>query len=120
MATKKLKPLQQAVIAAYPDPDTAVIHTPKGVKDHGDTLLQFMVNEAGDASDVDELLGMLQRAQKDVHDVYTTLATERWKTHLEGMSITDALWWFIENVSFDEPYRAEIFFKLRERMREGT
>lgn len=37
---------------------------------------------------------------------------------LEGMDLIDALWWFIENVDNDNPNRSEMFFHLRERMRD--
>jgi hypothetical protein len=31
----------------------------------------------------------------------------------------EALWWFIENVGPDDPARADIFFELREIVREA-
>ena len=34
------------------------------------------------------------------------------------LPLIDALWWFIENVTDDDPQRNELFFRLRERMRE--
>jgi hypothetical protein len=40
-------------------------------------------------------------------------------TWLSGLSLTDALWWFIENVNVDTEGRSEVFFYLRERVRNG-
>lgn len=37
--------------------------------------------------------------------------------HLNGLPLTDALWWFIENVNEDDPHHSEVFFYLRERYR---
>ena len=37
--------------------------------------------------------------------------------HLKRMSLHEALWWFIENVSFDDMYRTKYFFALREMVR---
>lgn len=41
------------------------------------------------------------------------------KEYLSSLPLTDALWWFIENVGDDHPERNDLFFLLRERMREG-
>jgi hypothetical protein len=39
------------------------------------------------------------------------------KGHLEGLPLVAALWWFIENSNEDDPHRNELFFYLRERVR---
>ena len=39
---------------------------------------------------------------------------------LDSMGLSDALWWFIENVDDDHPARTDLFFYLRERMRKGA
>lgn len=39
------------------------------------------------------------------------------KQLLDNMDITEALWWFIENIDLDDDMRTRIFFYLRERMR---
>lgn len=39
------------------------------------------------------------------------------KDYLDSLTLTNALWWFIENIDFEHPDRNEIFFYLRERMR---
>lgn len=38
------------------------------------------------------------------------------KDYLDGLPMANALWWFIENVSDDNPHRNEVFFYLRGRM----
>jgi len=40
------------------------------------------------------------------------------KGHLEGLPLVAALWWFIENSNEDDPHRNELFFYLRERVRD--
>lgn len=39
--------------------------------------------------------------------------------YLSGLSITQALWWFIENVNECDPARSDIFFYLRARVRNS-
>lgn len=39
------------------------------------------------------------------------------KGHLDGLPLVTALWWFIENSNEDDPHRNELFFYLRERVR---
>lgn len=38
---------------------------------------------------------------------------------LNDMPLTEALWWFIENINEDSLYRTPIFFYLRERVKNG-
>lgn len=38
--------------------------------------------------------------------------------YLKGLPLVEALWWFIENCSEDMPGRTELFFALRERVRD--
>ncbi len=38
--------------------------------------------------------------------------------YLHTLPTTHALWWFIENVTEDDPIRTEVFFYLRERFRK--
>jgi len=37
--------------------------------------------------------------------------------HTDSLPLAEALWYFIENVSDENPARTELFFHLRERMR---
>jgi hypothetical protein len=37
--------------------------------------------------------------------------------YLNGLPLAAALWWFIENCNEDDPHRSELFFYLRERVR---
>lgn len=37
--------------------------------------------------------------------------------HLQSLPLEHALWWFIENVTADDPHRTDYFFLLRERFR---
>jgi len=39
---------------------------------------------------------------------------------MNAMPLKDALWWFIENIDCDHPQRTELFFVLRERVREDS
>lgn len=39
--------------------------------------------------------------------------------YLACLPLVDALWWFIENVSQEDPHRNTYFFALRERMRSS-
>jgi hypothetical protein len=42
----------------------------------------------------------------------------KYLAYIDTLPIVDALWWFIENVPADAPYRTEMFFHLRERVRD--
>jgi hypothetical protein len=42
-----------------------------------------------------------------------------WMDYLKSVDLTTALWWFIEQTNEDTPGRSDIFFYLRERVREG-
>lgn len=37
--------------------------------------------------------------------------------YLSKLSLTRALWWYIENISTNDPVATEVFFYLRERVR---
>lgn len=39
------------------------------------------------------------------------------RDYLDTLPTTHALWWFIENVTDDDPIRTDVFFYLRERFR---
>jgi len=45
------------------------------------------------------------------------MSLEETKSHLDWLPMANALWWFIENSNDDDPHRSELFFYLRERMR---
>jgi hypothetical protein len=38
--------------------------------------------------------------------------------YLKRLMLTEALWWFIENMSADSAEHSEVFFYLRERYRK--
>lgn len=44
--------------------------------------------------------------------------TEETIDYLISLPTVYALWWFIENITDEDPRRSEIFFHLRERVRE--
>lgn len=39
------------------------------------------------------------------------------KKYLDSLPLAEALWWFIENQRDDDPITSEVFFMLRERVR---
>lgn len=39
------------------------------------------------------------------------------KVYLDRLPLAQALWWFIENIRDDDPIKTELFFMLRERVR---
>lgn len=42
---------------------------------------------------------------------------DRYIAYLDTLPLVNAMWWFIENVTPDSSYRTEVFFYLRERVR---
>lgn len=46
------------------------------------------------------------------------MTAEQTIAYLCSLELADALWWFIENVNDETPGRTEIYFALRERVRE--
>lgn len=44
-------------------------------------------------------------------------AKPKYQEYLDTLNITEALWWFIENVGPDDADRSDYFFYLRERYR---
>lgn len=114
-----LTELQLAVVESYPDNDVRHFSTLDEVMSYGDTLFQFLVLEAKDAGDPDEYLGMLNTALTQVQTVQHKIGAARWLTHIDSMPVDEALWWFVENVPEDAPWRNDLFFRLRERVRTG-
>ena len=57
-----LTPLQAQVAAPYQGGEFGHIETQGGAQDVGDGLFTFCISEAGDASDMGELIGMLNKA----------------------------------------------------------
>ena len=45
------------------------------------------------------------------------MSTNEQIAYLETLPLVLALWWWIENVTEDDPSRTETFFYLRERVR---
>lgn len=45
--------------------------------------------------------------------------SEKKKEIVAELSLANALWWFIENVTEDDPARQDLFFELRKRVRTG-
>ena len=45
------------------------------------------------------------------------MSTNEQIAYLETMPLVLALWWWIENVTVDDPSRNETFFYLRQRVR---
>ena len=44
------------------------------------------------------------------------MSTNKQIAYLETLPLVHALWWWIENVTVDDPSRTETFFYLRERV----
>ncbi len=42
------------------------------------------------------------------------------KNYFDTVSLSDALWWFIENIDEEHPDKTDIYFYLRERMRNSA
>lgn len=59
----------------------------------------------------DEVLALYEVQCNDVNDTRLILQT---------LPLPAALWWFIENVADDDRHRSDLFFLLRERMRNET
>lgn len=45
------------------------------------------------------------------------MSTSDVRAYLDGLTTEFALWWFIENSTEESPWRTEIFFYLRERVK---
>lgn len=61
----------------------------------------------------------MAKTKDDFDAMRRVIAAER---AVAGHKVEDALqltWWFIENVSFDDPDRDDIFFELRAIVREA-
>ena len=74
---QKLTPLQAQVAAHYQGGEFDHIETQDDAQDVGDGLFTFCINEAGDASDKGELIGMLNRAVNQLHSLVGELETEQ-------------------------------------------
>lgn len=46
------------------------------------------------------------------------MSANNYSAYLETLPLVDALFWFIENVNDEDPFRSEYFFRLRERVRD--
>ena len=47
------------------------------------------------------------------------MKTQQAIDYLSTLPLTEALWWFIENMADDAEGRTDVFFSLRERMRDS-
>lgn len=74
---QQLTPLQAQVVAHYQGGEFSHIETQDDAQNVGDGLFTFCVNEAGDASDKGELIGMLNRAIDQLRALVNELETEK-------------------------------------------
>lgn len=74
---QKLSPLQKLVANHYHGGEFSRIETQDDAQNVGDGLFTFCVNEAGDASDKGELIGMLNRAIDQLRALVNELETEK-------------------------------------------
>lgn len=74
---QQLTPLQAQVAAHYQGGEFDHIETQDVAQNVGDGLFTFCINEAGDASDKGELIGMLNRAIDQLRALVNELETEK-------------------------------------------
>ena len=74
---RRLTPLQAMVATHYQGGEFDHIETQDDAQNVGDGLFTFCVNEAGDASDMDELIRMLNRAIDQLRSLVGELETEK-------------------------------------------
>ena len=74
---QKLTPLQAMVATHYQGGEFSHIETQDDAQDVGDGLFTFCINEAGDASDKSELIGMLNRAIDQMRSLVGELEAEQ-------------------------------------------
>lgn len=74
---QQLTPLQAQVAAHYQGGEFDHIETQDVAQNVGDGLFTFCINEAGDASDMDELIRMLNRAIDQLRSLVGELETEQ-------------------------------------------
>ena len=73
----KTNPLQTLVADHYQGGEFNYIETQDDAQNVGDGLFTFCINEAGDASDKGELIGMLNRAIDQLRALVDELETEQ-------------------------------------------
>ena len=74
---QKLSPLQKLVATHYQGGEFGHIETQDDAQNVGDGLFTFCINEAGDASDVGELIGMLNKAIEQLRSLVGELEIEK-------------------------------------------
>ena len=67
-------PLQDFVLKHYENGEFLHLRNTTELKQCGDSLLVYAVLEAGDAGDLEELSGMLERAVDQLHSVTRMIA----------------------------------------------
>lgn len=72
---RRLTPLQAMVATHYQGGEFDHIETQDDAQNVGDGLFTFCINEAGDASDMDELIRMLNRAIDQLRSLVGELGT---------------------------------------------
>lgn len=64
---------------------------------------------------VDVLRALAKEAEKGLPPAPMTY--KQMEDYLNGRPLVDALWWFIENVDSEDEHSSQLFFYLRERVR---
>jgi len=99
---KKFALLDDGTIAIIPRPEKA-----KDADDAGRQLgtdVLFTLDKAE-----------LKALQNNIVDVLGNQEKSEAIAHMDSLSLQDAMWWFLENVSEDSPARSDCFFALRRR-----
>jgi hypothetical protein len=118
---QQFTPLQELVRQSYADGDMNHVEKPSELKSCGDTLFAFCMYEANEAENAGEYDHMLHNAIKELEDLRAKVAAKVAIEYTDTLPISDALWWFIENMGDAEsPGRTEVFFHLRDRERQET
>lgn len=80
--------LQQNIVENYCGGDMAHVTTMAQAEECGDTLLLFLLREAGDAGNQKEFLGMLDAAAKDLADLQSSLTQDQGMRAQHGATMT--------------------------------
>jgi hypothetical protein len=77
-------------------------------------------NSAGKKLGADVLMLLephkLHELSRNINEVVSGRARQQALDTLNALPLDQALWWFIENITDEMPYRSDLYFRLRERL----
>lgn len=85
----------------------------------GSAVRQFILALMDETDGLNDAITQLAVAGRAVERVLNDLRLEQAMRMIELHPVSAAVEWFLDNVPLDAPYRTEVYFRLKERLKEA-